>query len=475
MGQSVSDEIGAVCGMSAATANHEYTEGYRHEAFFYAGSAEFMDGALPFIREALASAEPILVVLDVAKIGALRHALGGEREQVHFADMAEVGANPARILPAWEDFVAEHFLPGRRLWGIGEPIWAARTSAELAECQRHEALLNIVFEDAALSLLCPYDTVSLAPRVIAEARRSHPYLLEGDLPVQSADYPGAEFLATPFDEPLPDPPPGLPVLSFQPGALREVRDLVGAHAARAGLSPGRTADLLLAVNEVATNSLMHGGGQGTVCLWRESDALICEVRDRGRIEDPLVGRRRPASDAPEGRGLWLANQLCELVQVRTFPDGGAVRLHMRLAGGSGAGRSETNRAGPVYDRFKMFYVVRTGNEYVAKRGAPGCGGRNRTTRTGPGTGAPAKANTPAAPFRSAATTRISTRSPCGAGATAAGSTWTAPAGSPKTAPTRSPTTTAATRSRWATAWRSSPASPPSGPRSASPTWPACSA
>ncbi|HEV3071925.1 MAG TPA: sensor histidine kinase [Solirubrobacteraceae bacterium] len=309
-------------------------EDYRHEALFYAGEAQFMQGTLPFIREALADAEPILVVLGSSKIEALRRVLDANAEHVLFADMAYVGANPARIIPAWKDFLAAHGAPGRRLWGIGEPIWAARTAAELAECQRHEALLNIAFSDPAFSLLCPYDTVSLPAEVIAQARRNHPLLRQGDRFTRSADYPGAEFLATPFDEPLSDPPQGVPELAFGPSTLRDVRALVSAHAVRAGLTRERTADLMLAINEVATNSLLHGGGRGTLRVWREDAALVCEVRDAGRIEDPLVGRRRPASDSEGGRGLWLANQLCELVQVRTFLAGGVVRLHMRVADAS---------------------------------------------------------------------------------------------------------------------------------------------
>lgn len=330
MGVSNEPEIGR--GMSAATADHGCNEGYRHEALFYAGDDQFMGGTLPFIREALAAAEPILVVLGAEKMQALRDELGSDGEAVLFADMAEVGTNPARIIPAWEDFLLEHAAPDRRLWGIGEPIWAARTSAELAECQRHEALLNVVFSDPAFSLLCPYDTVSLPVEVIDEARRNHPFLREGDVLVNSVDYPGAELLAMPFEEPLPDPPPYAHLRAFDADSLREVRGMLAIYAAQAGLSEERTTDLLLAVNEVATNSLLHGGGRGAVCIWIQRDALICEVRDEGRIEDPLVGRRRPPSDSHGGRGLWLANQLCELVQLRTFATGGVVRLHMRLGG-----------------------------------------------------------------------------------------------------------------------------------------------
>ena len=85
---------------------------------------------------------------------------------------------------------------------------------------------------------------------------------------------------------------------------------------------------MLIVNEVATNSVRHGGGTGTLRMWEEGASLICEVRDRGQILDPLVGRRKPPGDRGSGLGLWLANQLCDLVQIRSFPTGTAVRLHV---------------------------------------------------------------------------------------------------------------------------------------------------
>jgi hypothetical protein len=78
------------------------------------------------------------VVVSAAKIGLLRSALGCDADRVAFADMADVGANPARIIPAWRDFVAGNDLDRRRARGIGEPIWAGRSPAELVECQRHE-------------------------------------------------------------------------------------------------------------------------------------------------------------------------------------------------------------------------------------------------------------------------------------------------------------------------------------------------
>jgi anti-sigma regulatory factor (Ser/Thr protein kinase) len=113
-------------------------------------------------------------------------------------------------------------------------------------------------------------------------------------------------------------------------ALGAVRRFVGRFAERAGLGGDRTADLLLAVHEVATNSVRHGGGRGRLLLWQEPGMVLCEVRDEGRITAPLAGRERPRLGQVGGYGLWLANQVCDLVQVRAYAAGGVVRLHMRL-------------------------------------------------------------------------------------------------------------------------------------------------
>jgi anti-sigma regulatory factor (Ser/Thr protein kinase) len=117
---------------------------------------------------------------------------------------------------------------------------------------------------------------------------------------------------------------------FGAGELHEVRASVKVHAASAGLGPERAADLVLAVNEIATNSLMHGGGHGALRMWHERNDVICEVRDGGRITNPLADRTRPTRDVAGGRGLWVANELCDLVQVRAVPTGTVVRLHMRV-------------------------------------------------------------------------------------------------------------------------------------------------
>jgi anti-sigma regulatory factor (Ser/Thr protein kinase) len=315
---------------SAELSSHERDGAFSHEALLYAGEEEFLAATVPFVREGAAVGEPTLVVVGAAKLDGLRAELNGGGELVLFADMAEIGANPARIISAWQAFVAAHAVRGRAVRGIGEPIWPGRSVAELVECQRHESLLNLAFAGApAWRLLCPYDVDALEESVIDEALRSHPAVLESGVRRESESYRGLDAIAAPFDHPLPDRPTFARDVPFEAASLGAVRRLVYRSAAQAGLHTARRHDLVLAVSEVAANSIRHGGGEGVLRIWEEADTVVCEVQDAGRIDEPLAGRERPAIGQQDGRGLWIANQLCELVQVRSFATGTTVRLHMR--------------------------------------------------------------------------------------------------------------------------------------------------
>ena len=328
---------------SAAEAATEGTgqASFRHEALLYAGEAEFVSATSAFIREGLAAGEAVLTVVDARKIGLLRSALGDQAGAVEFADMGVVGRNPGRILDAWYRFATDHAGAGYGARGIGEPVSATRSDAELVECQLHEALLNVAFPpQPAWTLLCPYDTATLGTATVAEARRTHPFVRNGTESAASAEFatqgyggPGAAPSPWQFRDPLPEPPagPGTLELAIGDASLGVLRRRVVAHADEAGASPGRAGDLALAVTELATNSLRHGGGHGRLRLWADGASLMCEVADTGHITDPLVGRRRPTSRQLHGRGLWLVQQLCDLVQVRTEPGGTVVRLQVPLS------------------------------------------------------------------------------------------------------------------------------------------------
>ena len=304
--------------------------GFCHQVFLHADEDEYLREMTTFIEEGVRGDEAVLVAVPVAKIDLLRRHLGqAERDRVQFTDMAEMGANPARVMPAWADFARAN--GGRRLRGVGELIWAQRPADEVVECQRHEALLNVAFADhPRLTLLCSYDTAALRPGVVAEALRTHPIVrLAGRPPAESPHYPGARRLGRPFSAPLSEPPAGASSMDFDAASLSLVRSFVWHEAMDGGLGEQRASDALLAVNEAGTNSVRHGGGHGTLLSWPAAGAVIFEARDRGRMYDPLAGGTRPPPDRVDGRGLWMMNQLCDLVQIRSFTTGTTVRLHLR--------------------------------------------------------------------------------------------------------------------------------------------------
>jgi len=307
----------------------EVVGGYRHEAFLYSGQAEFVSGTISFVRRALSAGDPVLVVVSGEKIGLLRQELGAEAGNVSFADMACVGDNPARIIAVWQAFVVAH-AGARQLWGIGEPVHPKRSPTELAECQLHEALLNVAFDAATpFWLLCPYDLEALAADVIDEAQRTHPFIARVDRRQASGGFRLID-LADPFDRPVPARPADAATMSFQIGRLRRVRAFVAAQATHAGLDPESTAAMVLAVTEIATNSLRYGGGHGELCAWVRDGSLVCEVSDRGHITSPLVGRVQPVLDGQGGAGMWVANQLCDLVQIFSSSRGTTVRVSQHI-------------------------------------------------------------------------------------------------------------------------------------------------
>lgn len=303
---------------------------FRHEALFYNGADGFLRGTLPFVTEALDAGEPVLVAVREERADLLKGALAEVAGQVRFADMRELGRNPGRVIPAWRAFLREHTDAGRPVRGIGEPVWPGRSDAELDECQRHESLLNLAFAyGPAWSLLCPYDLGELDPRQISAARVTHPTLMHEGVSRRSDSYLPLHRAPSAFTGALPEPPQDREELAFTFRGLGAVRSLVSARAERAGLSSEAREDLVLAVNELVTNSVQYGGGGGTLRIWGDRDELVCDVRDRGYIDDPLAGRIAPPLDQHGGRGLWLVNHLCDLVQIRSTPNGTLVRVRMR--------------------------------------------------------------------------------------------------------------------------------------------------
>jgi anti-sigma regulatory factor (Ser/Thr protein kinase) len=114
--------------------------------------------------------------------------------------------------------------------------------------------------------------------------------------------------------------------------LSQVRSLAEAHAREAGMTDARVVDFVLAVSEVAANTIRHARSPGSMEIWYDSEEITCEIRDDGIITDPLAGRRKPLPGSVSGHGLWLVHQVCDLVELHSDKNGTIVRLHMEIPG-----------------------------------------------------------------------------------------------------------------------------------------------
>ncbi len=305
-------------------------DGFRHEAVFYRGASEYRSAVLPFLLEGLARAEPVLVAVPGPAAQVVRAGLDGQSADVTFADMTELGRNPARVIPTIWDFAQSH--RGRPVRFVAELAWPGRSAPELHEAVAHEAMINLAFRGTAVAVLCPYDVGRLDPETVASAARTHPVIRTRDDVRPSDGYAAADVLRE-AATPLPDPPDDAERMGYT-ADLRSVRMFVADLARKAGLTEDRTADLVLAVGEVAANTVRHTGDAGVALVWHTQAEVICQVSDAGRIDDPLAGLRRPSG--PSGFGLWVVHQLCDLVELRSGPGGTTIRMHVRLPGEAGA-------------------------------------------------------------------------------------------------------------------------------------------
>lgn len=316
--------------MCTTTRSAESARRFTHTALLYHNSDEFLDGVLRFTGAAVAAGQPAVVAVPPER----RALLEGRLDPgVEMWDMSEVGRNPATLVGA---FAEKNRASGGRAHLVGEFTWPGRSAEEVAEVLVHEALYNVAFEEGSAVGLCPYDAAALDAETIAGVMRTHPYVANGrrlsagsNWGHENEEYIGRSAVRS-WRPPLCDRPPDAMCLQFDASELRAVRAAVDEHAASAKVSDERRSDLVLAVNELATNSIRYAGGRGELCAWRTGDRLTFEVRDEGWIRDPLAGLTLPNYRSTRGRGLWLVNRLCQLVQLRSGEKGTAVRVHEGL-------------------------------------------------------------------------------------------------------------------------------------------------
>ena len=174
-------------------------------------------------------------------------------------------------------------------------------------------------------LICSYDAVTLSPAVVEEAHRSLPMIIDAASFQGSAHYTGRARVKEMFAAELSELV-GQPLATvFTARNASRLYTYIKLELYVAGLPIGAAGDLAAATQHLALNSLQRGAVEVTVQMWSQPHALICEVVDDTVIDEVLLGRRVPVDD--EYDGLWRANQLCDLVQMRSSSAGTTVRVH----------------------------------------------------------------------------------------------------------------------------------------------------
>jgi anti-sigma regulatory factor (Ser/Thr protein kinase) len=300
----------------------------RHAAGFHSCDADLLGQLVPLVTAALERCEPVAVALRPVTEEALREKIGSPpgliplsqpegldslsgqtvvmRRARELRELTAATGGPVTVL-------SEHT---SRLDGVDGSYWT-----EL------DAAVNVALAELPLSVTCFFPELPLHLEILDGARYNHPLLLvDGDLRHNSAHRCPRDVLR---DRPAPAPvllgPPDLR-MAFSAWQLHDVRSAVEQAVLAAGYGRTRTEDVVLAVNEVATNAVEHGTTEAQLNVWTGADGFVCEVHDGGTLHDPLPGLRAPHPSDPRGRGVWIARQLCDVLHVWTDDRGTHVRM-----------------------------------------------------------------------------------------------------------------------------------------------------
>ena len=289
-----------------------------------------MAALVPFARAGLEQDAALVAAVTASNIALLRDALGADAAAVTFIDRDEWYRRPATTVAGWQRLLTDALARGHKgMRIVGEVAFGA--SPGHSTWTRYEAALNDVFAAAPAWIVCPYDTRVLPDSLLAEARRTHPATFHPQRR-PSAGYLAPEQFLRIVAEPMP-PVSGPPAISMDVAdGVAAARRAVAALLASAGWGGHeRGDDLILAMCEIVTNSIRHGRGRRELRVWAGAGSVTCEVTDDGNgLDDPLLGYRPPAQDLTGGRGLWIAQQLCDALTIARRDTTTVVRFAVSL-------------------------------------------------------------------------------------------------------------------------------------------------
>ncbi|OBF66978.1 regulator of Sig8 [Mycobacterium sp. 852002-51971_SCH5477799-a] len=312
-------------------ADHETRQyGFVHSASIYHSQQEFVDLAGRFVGDGLALDEAVLLAVPPETLALLSDGLyagGDPPADVRVVDITEAARNPSRFMAMQGAFIDEH--PDQRVRIVSQLAWPGRTDEEFVACMEHEALVNEAMDGYPATSLCLYDAGRLRDGVLSDARATHPLLWELGAPQRSSNYAPGDVLER-CNQPLAAGPGAVTYMVRKSADLRPARSFAVDYAGWMGLSQESIEDLQLVATELATNSLMYTGGACRLAFWQDDGHLVCEARDTGRFDDPMVGRLDPGPRAPASRGLYLVNAISDLVRTHTTRTGTTIQAYLRF-------------------------------------------------------------------------------------------------------------------------------------------------
>jgi len=307
---------------------------YRHDVTFPDSADELAAVAVPFLQAGLDAGDAAVVAVSAPAAAVLTDALGGDDRVVVIERHGVYRSRTPSAITAFRKLADERTAAGsRHVRVVGETDFGSGPRDWL-EWQRYESVINEALGAWPLWGLCVYDPHRLPDPVLESGLRTHPTLVTAAGRTANPDFvPPADYvrgLPVPA-EPLEDTPPLL--------AVDDVQDYVALRhqvaGALAGLGGSRDLreDFLLAIDEMSSNAVRHGGPPVTLRLWSTGDRAVCRISDSGDgLDDPFAGYGPAHGEdlSRGGMGLWLARQLCDHVDVVPEHPGVSVRLTVRL-------------------------------------------------------------------------------------------------------------------------------------------------
>jgi anti-sigma regulatory factor (Ser/Thr protein kinase) len=310
------------------------TRRYVHDALLYDSPGHLAEIAAPFLLEGLAAGDAAVIATGAATADLLREAVG-DHPEVHILERGDVyrARTPAAIT-TFRQLAEQRVREGARQVRVVGEVDFGPTERDWLEWQRYESVINVALAAWPLWGLCVFDTQRLSETLLDTALQTHPRLETSRGRVDNPDFtrPADYLRALPVPaEPLEATVPRLDASHVEDFA--GLRRAVAAELAQVPAAPDLVQDFLLAVDEMTSNALRHGGRPVGLRLWVGDDRIVCTISDRGAgWDDPFAGYGPAHGEdlSHGGMGLWLARQLCDHVDITTGTDGALVRLTVRF-------------------------------------------------------------------------------------------------------------------------------------------------